>query len=56
MSTPDSAPAAAEPPRLPDTPAKATPAPPSQVAEALHKARRTDDPRAISEYLVLRRK
>jgi hypothetical protein len=44
-----------ETPRLPDTPARPTPPPPSQIADALTRATRTHDPRAIAEYLVLRR-
>ena len=54
MSTSDPAPPA-EAPRLPDTPSAPDPPPPSQLAAALARARDTHDPRAIAEYLQLRR-
>ena len=54
MTTPDATPNA-DAPRLPDSPARPTAPPPSQIAEALSRATQTHDPRAIAEYLVLRR-
>ena len=54
MFTPDPPPPP-EAPRLPDTPALPDPPPPAQKDAALAKARCTHDPRALAEYLHLRR-